>query len=434
MLRNPSVLVMLAISVVLLAFLIEAKPVDTSSNPCHTTNVEKKWNEGPLKHKRVIITNGTEVLNLCNFNTTEKNICLPDFEEWKSIHAAWHCQGKSVITLGQSIFHYLDKHSHSREQCDKSPSTCNWCRVGKDVEDYLNLLMDNVAELCPLFTTDQLVQTGSSAEKTNIFRASEFDHLAILKHFSQSPSDPNEIIYTGSDPVTLKYANGPVNASELLNLFRKCITEAVELVQNDVLSSPKIILGRTGVTIYFIHGGRYPLEPMKISVDLSIGVKIAQQPPVIWFMKNNSNNDVILVPQRPDAGSQWRLTYPTLERDMLLRADASVGRVYQLLKFLAALHHSKDNIEREIPRKSSLTSYVLKTCLFSYMRRNYRPEEATWYAKDALHHAVGVLGHFPLNATEMTSFFFKDRVEFNITLESKQAATEIIAMLNRINP
>ncbi|XP_057380245.2 uncharacterized protein LOC130702585 [Daphnia carinata] len=381
-----------------------------------------------------MITNETEELDLCNFNTTEKNICLPDFDEWKRLHAAWHCQEKSNNILGPLIFRYLEKHSHSREQCDASPTTCNWCRVGKDVEEYLELLMDNVAELCPLFAISQLVHTGSSAEKTNIFLASEFDYIAILKYFSQTPSDPNEVIYIGSDPVVLKDANGAVNASELLNLFKKCIFEAVELVQSDILSFPKIILGRTGVTIYFIHGGRYPLDPMKISVDLSIGVMIVQQPLEIWFMKDNSNNDVILVPQRPDAGIQWRPTYPTLERDMLLRADASVGRVYQLLKFLAALHHSKDNIEREIPRKSSLTSYVLKTCLFHYMSRNYWPEEATWYGKDALQHAVGVLEYFLLNATEITSFFFKNRVEFNITLESKQAAMEIIAMLNRINP
>lgn len=428
----------LAFSVVLLLFVVDAKPVESTSNQgksSPTTNVEKEWNEEPLKpFKRVTTTNESEELYLCHFNTTDKNICLPDFDEWKSIHAAWHCQEKSVNnTLGQSIFRYLDKHSHSRQQCDKSPTTCDWCRIGKDVEDYLKLLMDKVAELCSLFTTNQLVHTGSSAEKTNIFRASEFDHLAILKYFNQSPSDPNEIIYTGSDPVVLKYANGPVNASELLNLFRKCISEAVELVQNDILSFPKIVLGRTGVTIYLIHGGRNPLEPMKISVDLSLGVKAAQQPPEIWFMKNNSNNDVILVPQRPDAGSQWRPTYPTLERDMLLTADASVGRVYQLLKFLAALHHNKDNLEREIPRKSNLTSYVLKTCLFSYMHLNYRLEDAAWFAKDALQHAVGVLEYFPLNATEMASFFFKDRIEFNITLESKQAATEIMSMLNRIN-
>lgn len=430
----------LGITVVLLFFVTDSRPAHTSSNKLESSQrtrgkKEQIGKEKPLRRKRIINTNElTDELNLCNFNTTEKNVCLPDFEEWKNIHAAWHRPENSVNAqlLGQLIISYLDKHSHSREQCDKSPTTCDWCRISNDVGDFVEQLMDQVALLCPLFTAHQLIHTGSSADKTNIFQASEFDHLVILEHFSQSASDPNQIVYTGSDSVALKYGTALVNVTQLLNLFRECISEAAEVVQSDRLFYPKTILGRTGVTIYFIYAGRS--ETMRISLDIAIGVKVTQQLPQIWFVKHNSKkDDVVLVPQHPIAGNRWRLSYPTLERDTLLRADASVGRVYQLLKFLAALHHSKNNVMREIPRKSSLTTYVLKTCLFDYMRQCYRPDEAPWLDKDAVQHAVGTLEYFPLNATVMTSFFNKDIVEFNITLESKQAATEIIDRLERMN-
>jgi hypothetical protein len=62
----------------------------------------------------------------------------------------------------------------------------------------------------------------------------------------------------------------------------------------------------------------------------------------------------------------------------------------------------------------------------------YRPDENTWLGQDALRHAFGVLGQFPLNSTEMTSFFNRDIVEFNITAESKKAATEIISKLDKM--
>lgn len=366
---------------------------------------------------------------ICYYNTTENSICLPHYEEWRNIHAAWHhpeSGGSVQQQLGRSIIGYLDNHSHSRERCDKSPETCDWCRVGGHVEHYLNRLMKKVESICSLFAINELIHTGSSAEKTNIFRASEFDHLAILENFRQSRSDPNEITYTGNDPAHVNVTGEwPINVSKLLGIFQKSIAEAVEWIHCDYLSAPTVILGKTGVTMYFFYHRKPPADAMKISIDIAIGVQV---------VGNNANSDVVLVPQRPGSvgSQQWRLSYPTLERDMLLKADASVSRVYQLLKFLAALHHSRDNLKREIPRKSSLTTYVLKTCLFRYMHLCYRPEENTWLGQDALRHAFGVLGQFPLNSTEMTSFFNRDIVEFNVTAESKKAAIEIISKLDKM--
>ncbi len=416
--------------VVIVIFLttIDAKSVGASASEVQscrpsTANPIKDFN---IRQDQSSTMNETDA-RICYYNTTENSICLPDFEEWRNIHAAWHHpeMGGNAQQLGQSIVRYLDKHSHSRERCDKSPDTCNWCRVGGHVENYLNRLMKKVEEICSLFTIKELIHTGSSAEKTNIFRASEFDHLAVLENFRQCQWDPNEITYTGNDPA---YANltgeWPINVSKLLGIFQKSITEAVGLIHSDHLSAPTVILGKTGVTMYFFYHRKPPADAMKISIDIAIGVKVV----------GHAKSDVVLVPQRPGVGSQqWRLSYPTLERNMLLNADASVSRVYQLLKFLAALHHSGDHLKREIPRKSSLTTYVLKTCLFRYMHYCYRPEGNTfWLREDALRHAFGVLGQFPLNSTEITSFFNHDIVEFNITAESRKAAIEIISKLDKM--
>jgi len=105
---------------------------------------------------------------------------------------------------------------------------------------------------------------------------------------------------------------------------------------------------------------------MKISIDIAIGVKAVQQQPLIWHASNkDAKSDVVLVLQRPGVGSQWRLSYPILERNMLLSVDASVSRVYQLLKFLAALHHSKDNLKREIPRKNPVWPHMFSRLVYS---------------------------------------------------------------------
>jgi hypothetical protein len=172
---------------------------------------------------------------------------------------------------------------------------------------------------------------------------------------------------------------------------------------------------------------------VKVSVDITIAVQAAEQPAMIsngWFVSDDVQGVNLLVPHRKGVGSQWRLSYPTLERDMLLHAGVEVARVYQLLKFLAALHHARDNLKREIPRKSSLSSYALKTCLFRYMRHHYRPPP--WQPEDTLRHAIGILRQFPANSCEMTSYFNKEIVVFNVTPRSRNAVAEIISMLNKL--
>ena len=397
----------------------------------------------PSNHQRMIYNHQidhVEESGLLSFNTRENSIFLPAYREWQKIHAAWH-RPDDIINNGpldQWIFRYLDEHSHRREQCETSSNItgCDWCAVGSHIDDYLNRLMDKVgSEMCSLFAVKRLLPYGSSAEKTNIFRASEFDRVVVLLNFDQSPSDPNEIIYTGNDPkyLALKDGEQSINSSTLIGLFMKFVTDAIERVHSVHVFAPTVAFGETCVTVYFLYRGRYPSAAVKVSVDITIAVQAAEQPAMIsngWFVSDDVQGVNLLVPHRKGVGSQWRLSYPTLERDMLLHAGVEVARVYQLLKFLAALHHARDNLKREIPRKSSLSSYALKTCLFRYMRHHYRPPP--WQPEDTLRHAIGILRQFPANSCEMTSYFNKEIVVFNVTPRSRNAVAEITSMLNKL--
>lgn len=101
-----------------------------------------------------------------------------------------------------------------------------------------------------------------------------------------------------------------------------------------------------------------------------------------WFretMRNSSEErEEYLVPyRRVNRPQSWRISYPTLSkipvmygtrnsqllkkvifkigRDIILRAGATVGRVFKLLKLLVVLHHARES--PTIPRKTCITSY-----------------------------------------------------------------------------
>ena len=373
-----------------------------------------------------------------DFNNTSGNtIVVPDFHEWQSLRAHWCCADSDSKELGRRILAYLDKHSHRRGICDQSPQTCRWCRVGCHVDDYLNRLMDKVTGMYPLFSIKQFISYGSSAEKTNILLANEFDRLVVLRYFTQSPSDADQIVYTGHDPAYVALEEDgdqqPINSSSLLISFCKAVTDALKRVYSVHVFAPTVSFGETCVTLHFLYRGEYPSPAVKVSVDITIAVEAIQQPTIIsngWFVSDDGEGVVLLVPHRKGVGNQWNLSYPKLERNMILAAGNVVATVYQLLKLLAALQHAKHNPKQEIPRKSSLSSYALKTCLFRYIQHNYRPPP--WEPEDTLRHAVGILRQFPLNSYEMTSYFNKEIVVFNVTQSSKKAVVEIIAMLNKM--
>ena len=138
-----------------------------------------------------------------------------------------------------------------------------------------------------------------------------------------------------------------------------------------------------------------------------------------------------LVPYRRN-GSQWRLSYPTLERDTLLQTNETVIRVYQLLKLLVALQHSKEERSVEIRRKFVPSSYAIKTCLLQYMKT---VDPCTWSSSGdeglMLTHAVGVLRHYPLLSAEMFSFFDEEIKALDVTQSSQVVVSEIIAKLSQ---
>ena len=172
-----------------------------------------------------------------------------------------------------------------------------------------------------------------------------------------------------------------------------------------------------------------------------------------WVVQSSIEEDVeYLVPHRRGVkGSRWRLSYSTLERDTLLQAGKTmryeyilmqfnltdgvsmfllgdvVRKVYQALKFFVVLHqNAKEDELPEIPRKSSISSYALKTCLFNYMRFSPPP----WEPEDILHHAIGVLRTFPIHSTEIRSFFNDTLTVFYITQASKKTVKEILEKMN----
>ncbi len=194
-------------------------------------------------------------------------------------------------------------------------------------------------------------------------------------------------------------------------------------------------------------------------------------------MRNSSEErEEYLVPyRRVNRPQSWRISYPTLSkipniqeiynfsmvilkigRDIILRAGATVGRVFKLLKLLVVLHHARES--PTIPRKTSITSYgtvytalfgvycflllifksklnlkkkninlsALKTCLFKYLRGN--PPDS-WKREDMVHHAIGILRFFPMNASKMMSFFVDDIIIFHITQRSKETVSSILHKL-----
>ena len=377
------------------------------------------------------------VPSFSDFHTRAENIYIPDFGEWRKLHAAWHRTDKDVDSkqLSKLLTRYLMDHSHRRDKCAKSPENCEWCLTGVAADDYLNRLLCDVEETCSLFAAEQIIHYGSSAEKTNILGPIDFDYGIILANFSQSLRDPNQIVYTGDDPtyMLLNDDDHPINSSSLLFRFMNIIADSLQHVYSDHVSCPTVSLRETCVTIHFLYHGPHFEPILRVNMDVTIAVKASQQPTMIslgWFVSDVEESIVLLVPSRTGIGSQWRLSYPTLERDMLLNSGDVVARVYQLLKLMVALNHAKGNLSCEIPRKCSLSSYALKTCLFSYMRYRYKPPP--WQPEDTFRHAMGILRQFPVNSKEMRSFFNKEIVVFNVTMESKRAVKEIISILNKM--
>ena len=58
-----------------------------------------------------------------------------------------------------------------------------------------------MANLDPRIQYSELVNYGSSADKSKLFLPDEFDYAVVLKNFSQSSSDLLEVCYNGKESI-----------------------------------------------------------------------------------------------------------------------------------------------------------------------------------------------------------------------------------------
>ena len=224
--------------------------------------------------------------------------------------------------------------------------------------------------------------------------------------------------------------------------FEELIEATIDRINCVHIFSPQVTYGETCVTIHFLYRGEKP-PAFTASVDITIVVQPAASspcqksscprnlPPWCRMIEPSIDCEFYLVPYRRN-GSQWRLSYPTLERDTLLQTNETVIRVYQLLKLLVALQHSKEERSVEIRRKFVPSSYAIKTCLLQYMKT---VDPCTWSSSGdeglMLTHAVGVLRHYPLRSAEIFSFFDEEIKALDVTQSSQVVVSEIIAKLSQ---
>jgi hypothetical protein len=382
--------------------------------------------------KKEIFYNKVTYNDICTYrnDSRDRHVLVPSFQKWLRLLSAWH--DSNTISM-KKINDYLDKHSHPSYD---NHYFCKWCQVSRDVDAYLIRLLHKIKEIDPLFEIERYNLYGSSSEKTDVFLPCEFDKVVVLKHFRQSASNCKQVIYAGTcreADSSLLEADESINSSSLLLHFTQLVDTAKDSVSSVHVFGPIVGYGETCVTIHFLYRGRYP-PAMKASVDITVAVD---------FCKEQSNTvtaifpkwcsiprhvPAFLVPYRRTAGSHWQITYPTVERDLLLSAGDCVARVYQLLKLLFSLqaHKTKQDRKLDIPRKICPSSYAIKTCLIEYLVFHSPPP---WESKDTIRHAIGVLKQYPMNSSEMKSFFDNSMFVYEISEKSRNFVSEVISKL-----
>jgi hypothetical protein len=164
-----------------------------------------------------------------------KNIQLLSYQDWLKMKRAWNSEN---VIKWETVKSYLSKHSHRNHE--KTYKFCTWCIISSDIDEYLYDLIQQVKELDPLFDVEKIISYGSSAEKTNIFRPNEFDRGVILKHFRQSKSNMEVVLFTGSDHRYSFLKRQPINSSSLLIHFKELIEAAQERIFNVKIFAPQV--------------------------------------------------------------------------------------------------------------------------------------------------------------------------------------------------
>ncbi|XP_057375718.1 uncharacterized protein LOC130696631 [Daphnia carinata] len=384
-------------------------------------------------------------LRSCSIVSSEHDLKpVPEPDNWRWMASAWQ---KDKLSLDEVEF-YLSEHSHW--QCLHS---CRWCIIFRHVRKYLNSLIDTIRELDDRFESGPLIEYGSWAERSDILAANEFDFGIPLKHFSAlaqesgSSTDVGVVFAKENAEVDAFYTDYFISSGRLLFYYKSLIEEASSRIWNVRFFHPVVSLSETCVTLTFVYRGRRE-KPMKISIDLSLVVTLtginggpfqdtgAPHLPDVLCKLNAQQNEVRerhLVPYRRNERGRWKVSHFALERDVFLHQSCfpDVSRVLRLLKFFVLMaNHRKnphrDGVEHTIQRKTSPSSYALKTCLFHYMK-NCRPP---WDPADRINHCIGVLQTYLAQGPQIKSFFAKNVAACDISHDSRLIVMEILTKLD----
>ncbi len=407
---------------------VNAKPVRRITFPAFIPSVQEK-----------LVS-----LRSCSIVSTEHDLKpVPEPDNWRWMADAWQ---KDKLSLDGVEF-YLSEHSHWH--CLHS---CRWCTIFGHVCNYLNSLIDRIRLLDDRFESGPLIEYGSWAERSDILAANEFDFGIPLKHFSVLTSETATIadavvVFTkeGAEADAF-YTDYGISSGRLLFYYKSLVEEASSRIWNVHFFHPVVSLSETCVTLTFTYRGRRE-KPMKISVDLTLVINMtglaggpyqdtgAPHLPDVLCKLNAQQNQVEsrqLVPHRRNERGRWKVSHFALERDVFLHQSCfpDVSQVLRLLKFFVLMSNHRRNPHREgaehtIQRKTSPSSYALKTCLFHYMK-SCRPP---WDPVDRIHHCIGVLKTYLAQGPQMKSFFAKNNVACEISYDSTLIVKEILTKL-----
>jgi hypothetical protein len=386
-------------------------------------------------------------LRSCSIVSSEHDLKpVPEPDNWRWMAYDWQ---RDQLSL-DGIEFYLSEHSHWH--CF---DFCRWCTIFGHVRGYLKSLTDRIRVLDNRFESGPLIEYGSWAERSDILAANEFDFGIPLKHFSALVSETSSsvdatVIFTkvGAEADAF-YTDYGISSGRLLFYYKSLVEEASSRIWNVRFFHPVFSLSETCVTLTFIYRG--PGEkPLKISVDLTLVINISSRLTsgttsqyngaphsldVLFGLNNYQQQTRHLVPHRRNERGRWKVSYFALEREVFLHQSCFpyVSQVLRLLKFFVLMSNHRRNPHRDgaehiIQRKTSPSSYALKTCLFHYMK-NVRPP---WNPADRIHHCVGVLRVYLTQGSQIKSFFARNVVACEISYDSTLIVKEILTKLEVI--
>lgn len=329
----------------------------------------------------------------------DDHISVADEIAWAEVVDKWHSSPAFDFNL---YMDFIEKNTHTL--CG---TRCRWCRVSNVVQHYVRLLTEKAAEVDERFR-GVVIQYGSSAEKSKLFSPDEFDFMIVLDDFQQTFS--RAVTYVGDGRADHFHDSANlISSSRLLYYYYRllhsisCRIDYFHILQHD------ISYGETCVTLQLLC--RLQDEHiLKVSVDITVGVK--EQHSQCYLVPHRKVND--------GESSQWKISYPINEREILKNAGSEVVRCYALVKLLALVSHVKPG-QNFVPRKTGLSSYAIKTCLFRYLELHPGP----WLNCDLSDHCIGICEVLLSSGTKLNSFFDHSVAICQVNHKSRQIMKNI---------